>query len=123
AMRRALPELADLPWTALRQVEIELKYEGYIDRQRGQLEKHRRLEGWPIPEEFDYAAVRALSHEGREKLQRVRPRSIGQAARIPGVTPADVSILLVCLEASRRGARVQGSVRKADREIAEDEEM
>jgi tRNA uridine 5-carboxymethylaminomethyl modification enzyme len=100
----ALPELCELPWTALRQVEIEAKYEGYIDRQRGQVEKHRRLEERAIPVDFDYAAVRALSHEGREKLQRVRPLSVGQAARIPGVTPADVSILLVSLEARRRAS-------------------
>jgi tRNA uridine 5-carboxymethylaminomethyl modification enzyme len=104
ALRRALPELADLPALAVRQVEIEAKYEGYIGRQQSQVERHRRLEGRPIPLDLDYAAIHALSHEGREKLQRVRPRSLGQAARIPGVTPADVSILLVWLEAIRRRA-------------------
>ncbi len=102
ALAHALPEVRDLPWTILRQLEIEAKYEGYIQRQQGQVAKHGRLEERPVPADFDYATVRALSNEGREKLARVRPLTIGQAARIPGVTPADVSILLVWLEAGRR---------------------
>jgi tRNA uridine 5-carboxymethylaminomethyl modification enzyme len=104
----ALPELSDLPPSAVRQVEVEMKYEGYIGRQQGQVEKHRRLEERPIPQDFDFAAIRALSHEGREKLQRIQPRSIGQASRIPGVTPADISILLVWLEGHRRREAARG---------------
>jgi tRNA uridine 5-carboxymethylaminomethyl modification enzyme len=96
------PELAHLPWEALRQVEIETKYAGYIQRQQEELEKHLRLESRSIPAGFDYAAIHGLSSEGREKLARQRPLTVGQAARIPGVTPADVSVLLVALEALHR---------------------
>jgi tRNA uridine 5-carboxymethylaminomethyl modification enzyme len=103
-MSREFPQLADLPRLALRDVEIRMKYEGYVTRQQEQVEKQRRMESRLIPEEFDFAAVRGLSYEGREKLVRQRPRSIGQAARIPGVTPADISILLVALEAAHRRA-------------------
>jgi tRNA uridine 5-carboxymethylaminomethyl modification enzyme len=102
-LRAALPELVDVPRRALEQVEIETKYEGYIGRQREQVDRHRRMEEREIPDGFDFLAIRALSHEGREKLARIRPRSIGQAARIPGLTPADISILMVWLEA-RGGA-------------------
>jgi tRNA uridine 5-carboxymethylaminomethyl modification enzyme len=98
ALRESLPELAELPRRALEQVEIETKYEGYIRRQQEQVVRHRRLESREIPEAFDFQAIRALSHEGRERLSRVRPRSIGQAARIPGVTPADIAILTVWIE-------------------------
>jgi tRNA uridine 5-carboxymethylaminomethyl modification enzyme len=100
-LRAALPELIDVPRRALEQVEIETKYEGYIGRQREQVDRHRRMEEREIPDGFDFLAIRALSHEGREKLARIRPRSIGQAARIPGLTPADISILMVWLEAGK----------------------
>jgi tRNA uridine 5-carboxymethylaminomethyl modification enzyme len=103
-LKAVLPELADAPRHALEQVEIETKYAGYITRQQGQVEKHRRLEERPIPDDFDFRGIRALSHEGREKLARLKPRSLGQAARIPGVTPADISILMVWLENGRRQA-------------------
>jgi tRNA uridine 5-carboxymethylaminomethyl modification enzyme len=96
---RALdPETPDLPPDVVEQVEIAIKYAGYIERQRAQVEQHHRLEKRAIPEGFPYEQVRALSHEGREKLMRVRPASVGQAARIPGLTPADISVLLVALE-------------------------
>jgi len=101
-LRAALPELTDVPRRALEQVEIETKYEGYIGRQREQVDRHRRMEEREIPDGFDFLSIRALSHEGREKLARIRPRSIGQAARIPGLTPADISILMVWLEARHR---------------------
>jgi tRNA uridine 5-carboxymethylaminomethyl modification enzyme len=104
-MRQTFPQLADLPRLVLRDTEIEAKYEGYIERQQSEVERQRRLEARAIPEDFDYASVHGLSFEGREKLSRRRPRSIGQASRIPGVTPADVSVLLIALEARRREAR------------------
>jgi tRNA uridine 5-carboxymethylaminomethyl modification enzyme len=87
------------------QVEIEVKYEAYIERQRAQVEKFQRLEGRPLPEDFDYASVRGIRAESREKLAAVRPRSLGQASRIPGVTPADLSVLLVYLDANGRKRR------------------
>lgn len=82
----------------LEQIEIELKYEGYIARQVEQVERFEQYESRHIPEDFNFSAVRSLSAEGREKLAKVRPTSIGQASRISGVTPSDVSVLMVCLK-------------------------
>jgi tRNA uridine 5-carboxymethylaminomethyl modification enzyme len=79
----------------LQQVEIEVKYEGYIKRQHEQVGKFEQYEEMIIPESFDYGKLTSLSAEGREKLTRVRPHSIGQASRISGVTPADISVLMV----------------------------
>jgi tRNA uridine 5-carboxymethylaminomethyl modification enzyme len=74
-----------------------LKYEGYIERQREELKKFNRFESHEIPREMDYRKVKSLSTEGREKLIKVQPISIGQASRISGVTPADISVLMVYL--------------------------
>lgn len=78
-------------------VEVEIKYEGYIARQRAQVNEMLRLEGKKIPENIDYNAVYGLRLEAREKLDKVRPADIGQASRISGVSPADVSVLLIYL--------------------------
>ena len=83
---------------ALEQTEIELKYEGYISRQHEAVEKLERYEETKIPLNFDFSKIKHLSTEGREKLNKVKPRSIGQASRISGVTPSDISILLVYLK-------------------------
>ncbi len=83
---------------ALEQVEIELKYEGYIKRQFESVERLEKYEETNIPLSFNYLSLKALSAEGKEKLNRVKPRSIGQASRISGVTPSDISILLVYLK-------------------------
>jgi tRNA uridine 5-carboxymethylaminomethyl modification enzyme len=80
------------------QVEIELKYDGYIQRQNDQIARFDRNEESRIPLDFDYRSVRSLSSEGREKLAKVNPSSIGQASRISGVTPADISVLMVYLK-------------------------
>ncbi len=82
---------------AAERLEIEVKYEGYLKRQQEQVAQYERSEGMPIPPDFDFTRVRSLSNEGKEKLQKVRPRSIGQASRISGVTPADVAVLMVTL--------------------------
>ncbi len=84
------------------QVEIGIKYAGYLDRQRDEIARQRRNEDTPVPDGFDYAAVRGLSAEVQQKLQRVRPQTVGQAQRIPGMTPAAISLLLVHLERARR---------------------
>ena len=86
------------------QVEIEAKYAGYLARQREQIERQQRNEHTAIPDQFDYAAVRGLSIEVQQKLERVRPQTVGQAQRIPGMTPAAISLLLVHLTRQRRGA-------------------
>ncbi|MCW3099037.1 MAG: glucose-inhibited division protein, partial [Chthonomonadaceae bacterium] len=84
------------------QVEIQARYEGYIQRQGEQVAQSSRMEAVLIPEDVDYAVVRALSHEGREKLAKVRPRSLGQAARIPGLRPGDIQVLSIHIEQRRR---------------------
>jgi tRNA uridine 5-carboxymethylaminomethyl modification enzyme len=80
------------------QVEIEIKYDGYIQRQIDLINKMERLENTLIPSNFNYMNLKAISTEGREKLNKVKPRSIGQASRISGVTPSDISVLLVYLK-------------------------
>ena len=84
------------------QVEIGVKYAGYLDRQRDEIERQQRNESTPIPTGFDFASVRGLSAEVQQKLERVQPETIGQAQRIPGMTPAAISLLLVHLERARR---------------------
>jgi tRNA uridine 5-carboxymethylaminomethyl modification enzyme len=78
-------------------IEAEVKYQGYIRKEQAQIKKLKRLESQKIPEKFDYSAGRGFSTEAREKLGQIRPRTVGQAMRISGVTPADISILLVHL--------------------------
>lgn len=85
------PEVAE-------QVEIQIKYAGYIEKQTQQIERQKKLEERLIPENLDYQEITGLSSESKEKLSKIRPRSIGQASRISGVNPADISILLVWLE-------------------------
>lgn len=87
----------DLPRDVAQQVEIELKYEGYIKRQNAKVEEMRRLEVKKIPDDIDYDDVYSLRLEAREKLKKVRPESVGQASRISGVSPSDISVLLVYL--------------------------
>ncbi len=92
----ARPELDAL---VREQVEVEIKYEGYIRRQQAAIDEQRRLENRLLPEDTDYEAIVGLRKEAQEKLGKIRPRSIGQASRISGVSPADVSVLLVWLSA------------------------
>ncbi|NUO75629.1 MAG: tRNA uridine-5-carboxymethylaminomethyl(34) synthesis enzyme MnmG [Lysobacter sp.] len=84
------------------QVEIGVKYAGYLERQREEIARQQRNEGTPIPDGFDYAGVHGLSAEVQQKLERVRPQTVGQAQRIPGMTPAAISLLLVHLTRARR---------------------
>lgn len=83
------------------EAETELKYEGYIRRQKAQVKEMRRLEDVRLPEDIDYTAIDGLRLEAREKLAKIKPRSIGQASRISGVSPADISVLLIYLEKER----------------------
>jgi len=89
------------------QVEIQAQYAGYIDRQHEEIERQRRHEETRLPEQFDYGQVRGLSAEVQEKLARIRPATVGQAARIPGVTPAAISLLLVHVK--KRGGQARRS--------------
>jgi len=88
-----------------RQVEIQVKYNGYIIRQMAMAEKLKKVEGKRIPENFDYVTVNGLSKEVLSKLQEVRPANLGQASRIPGITPAAISLLMVAIERLRRERR------------------
>jgi tRNA uridine 5-carboxymethylaminomethyl modification enzyme len=85
----------------IEQLEIQAKYSGYIERQMGEVARQRRQQETPIPEDFDFAQVRGLSNEVCEKLATQRPATVGQASRIPGVTPAALSLLLVYLKKHR----------------------
>jgi tRNA uridine 5-carboxymethylaminomethyl modification enzyme len=80
------------------QVDVQAKYRGYIERQHEEIERQRRHEETRLPDDFDYAAVRGLSNEVRQRLLEHRPATLGQAARIPGITPAAVSLLLIHLK-------------------------
>lgn len=90
-------ERPDLPSEIFEQVEIELKYEGYIKRQQAQINEMRRLEVKLLPKDIDYNAIDGLRLEAREKLSKIRPHSVGQASRISGVSPSDISVLLIYL--------------------------
>ena len=90
-----------LPEAVKEQVEIQIKYDGYIQRQQRQIHQFKKMENLRIPDTFDYAEVPGLKAEAREKLMKIRPASIGQASRLPGVSPADISILTVILHQHR----------------------
>lgn len=101
SLRAALPRLArfideqGIGAEAIEEAEIQIKYKGYIEREKFIADKLRRLENIAIPADFDYHAMQSLTIEARQKLDRIRPATIGQASRIPGVSPADVNVLLV----------------------------
>ncbi|MFK7892147.1 MAG: tRNA uridine-5-carboxymethylaminomethyl(34) synthesis enzyme MnmG [Granulosicoccus sp.] len=91
----AAPELANEPLAVVEQVEIQSKYAGYLDRQTAEIEKSRKQQDIPLPERIDYSSVSGLSSEVCQKLEEFRPGTVGQASRIPGITPAAISLLLV----------------------------
>ena len=94
------PGRGRLPYDVAEQVNINIKYDGYIKRQQRQVEQFKKLEGKRIPEDIDYDSVHSLRIEAKQKLKEIRPASIGQASRISGVSPADVSVLLVYLQSN-----------------------
>ena len=96
------PALASDDTGALEQAEIAVKYEGYLARQQQQIDQFRRAEELLLPEDTDYMAISGLRIEARQKLQRQRPRSLGQASRMMGVSPGDVQVLMVYIEKLRR---------------------
>ena len=95
---------ADLPVAVREGAEIDIKYSGYLARQQQQIEQVRRSQGRPLPPDLDYGGIATLSAEAREKLNVVRPTTLGQASRVPGVSPADVTALLLWLELDQRRA-------------------
>ena len=101
-IKQLAPNPQPLPETVEEQVEIQIKYEGYIDRQTTQIQQFKKMEHFRIPDDFDYASVHSLKIEACEQLAKIRPISVGQASRIPGVSPADISILMVWVEQYKR---------------------
>ena len=104
-----LAQLADLDARleddqAIRQLEIQARYDGYIERQLTEIERQKKQENAFIPQEINYQQVSGLSSEVQQKLEQTRPETVGQAARIPGVTPAAISLLLVHLKRLQRAA-------------------
>ena len=102
-----------LPYDVCEQVNINIKYEGYISRQMKQVRQFKKMEQKRIPSEIDYSKINSLRIEAVQKLTEIRPKSVGQAARISGVSPADISVLLVYLENYNRNV---------SRETSEDED-
>ncbi len=98
-----MPPPEPLTGDVIEQVTIETKYEGYISKQQQQVEPRQRLENKSIPSDFDYETISGLRNEARHKLARFRPATVGQAGRIAGVNPADISILLIHLEKKSLG--------------------
>ena len=92
------PERPQLPHVIREQVEIRIKYEGYIRRQMRDVEQFRKLESRPLPQDIDYTAIDSLRLEARQKLQQIRPMNFGQASRISGVSPADITALMIVTE-------------------------
>ncbi|SDM06211.1 tRNA uridine-5-carboxymethylaminomethyl(34) synthesis enzyme MnmG [Halarsenatibacter silvermanii] len=97
-LKKIVDDLPEYPREVFRQVEISNKYQGYIDRQRQQIKEFERMENRLLPEDINYDELSNLRQEAREKLSRIRPRSLGQASRISGVSPADISALMIYLE-------------------------
>ena len=87
----------ELDSEVLEQTEIQVKYAGYIEKEKSNADKLQRLENIKIPENFNYSDLKSLSFEAREKLKKIRPATISQASRISGVSPSDISVLLVYL--------------------------
>lgn len=96
------PERPTLPEVVCEQAEIQLKYKGYIERQLRQVEEFKRLESRPLPQNQDYSDIHGLRLEARQKLNKIQPLSLGQASRISGVSPADISVLIIWLESMEK---------------------
>ena len=107
-IKQLAPNTQPLPEAVEEQVEIQIKYEGYIHRQITQIQQFKKMEHFRIPDDFNYASVRSLKTEACEQLAKIRPISVGQASRIPGVSPADISILMVWVEQYKRQMQPQG---------------
>lgn len=93
----------ELSYHEITQLEVQIKYEGYINKQLAQIERFRKLEDKVLPSDIDYGSIEGLRIEAAQKLEQLKPESVGQASRISGVSPADINVLLIYLEKKRRG--------------------
>lgn len=98
-------QMPELPIEVAEEVEIQVKYDGYIKLQESQVEKFKKLEQKKLPQDIDYEQIKGLRLEARQKLNKIKPESVGQASRISGVSPADISVLLIFLEQNKRGEK------------------
>lgn len=89
-------------------LEADFKYEGHIERQRQEVEKFKKQENARIPDDFDYEAIQGMKTEARQKLSAIQPRTLGQAARISGITPADITLLMIFLDKRRKAKELVG---------------
>ena len=101
-LAEVFPEGEGIPREIFEEVLIEIKYTGYLEKQALQVERFKRMEGKKLPRDLDYSTIKGLRVEAQEKLNALRPDSVGQASRISGVSPADISVLLIYLESLRR---------------------
>jgi tRNA uridine 5-carboxymethylaminomethyl modification enzyme len=115
----AKERIASAPPEVAEQLDILARYEGYIRRQTAEINRHRATETMEVPGDFDYWALDGLTHEAKDKLTRIRPATLGQASRIPGVSPADISVLLIYVHRALVEARV--SKTKTGRPAGEEE--
>ena len=96
-LKETIGKLNRIPDEIIESTEINIKYKGYIERERLAASKLQRLNNIHLPENFDYNSIQSLSTEARQKLSRIKPSTIGEASRIPGVSPNDISVLLVLM--------------------------
>jgi len=96
------PNRPELPTEVTEQVEIQIKYAGYIKRQEIQVKRFKKLENYKIPKDIDYFKLHGISHEGKERFSEIQPISLGQAKRIPGITPADITALMINIEKMKK---------------------
>jgi tRNA uridine 5-carboxymethylaminomethyl modification enzyme len=101
SVREMFPPDPDVPESATEEAEIQIKYSGYVEKQEKQIKRLARLENLHIPEDFDFSSLPSLSRELKEKLSKIRPRTLGQASRIPGMTPAAIGVLDVFISRRR----------------------
>ncbi len=97
ALKNRIEQIPNRREEIVEAAEIQIKYQGYIEREQLQAEKIQRLDNIRIKGKFDYLSIQSLSFEARQKLQKIQPDTLGQASRIPGISPSDISILLVLL--------------------------
>jgi tRNA uridine 5-carboxymethylaminomethyl modification enzyme len=108
-LSRIWPRLREFSLKIAEQLEIDAKYDVYLSRQAADIAAFRRDENLELPEDIDYAGIKGLSNEARQKLQSIRPRTIGQAGRLDGMTPAALTLLAGHLRRRRRGAKAAGA--------------
>jgi tRNA uridine 5-carboxymethylaminomethyl modification enzyme len=102
-------DLRELPADVVSEIEVRVKYSGYLEKQSREIERYKRMESRALPPDLDYFKIPSLSFEARQKLSKARPNSIGQASRVSGVSPADISMLVIYLRRAESGLHGSGA--------------